>query len=118
MFSRGGRIRALAPAEEVGEGLEPDAFPLKPLTAPALAGAPLKLFVAVAEGPLAGPVRRKLMHNNGLPQVCVGLVCIACCDCAAAVLQPLTPRLSTAGPGAAVHPGAPHLHAQHRWLAS
>lgn len=36
---------------------------------PLPAGAPLKLFLALAEGPLAGPLRRQLMRQNKLPQV-------------------------------------------------
>jgi len=37
---------------------------------------PLQMMLAVAEGPLAGPVRRKLMRKNGFPQVCEVEACL------------------------------------------
>lgn len=69
MFARGGRIKTLPPAAEVPLKGYADPFELDWLQAPALTGAPLKLFLALAEGPLAGPLRRQLMRQNKLPQI-------------------------------------------------
>lgn len=40
-----------------------------PARRPFCAGTMLKLFLLLVEGPLGGPIIRKLMRNNGLPQV-------------------------------------------------
>jgi len=50
MFSRGGRIKSLLPAEQVPEEGYADPFPLEPLQAPVLTGkGPVKGALAIAE---------------------------------------------------------------------
>ena len=44
-------------------------LPLSPPNPPLPPGTALKLFLPLVEGPLGGPIIRKLMRNNGLPQV-------------------------------------------------
>ncbi|KAL4419344.1 hypothetical protein ABPG75_002647, partial [Micractinium tetrahymenae] len=69
MFSRGGRIKTLPPAAEVPLEGYAEPFELDWLQAPVLCGTALKLFLALAEGPMAGPLRRQLMRQNKLPQI-------------------------------------------------
>ncbi|KAI7839845.1 hypothetical protein COHA_006430 [Chlorella ohadii] len=63
------RLRSLPPASEIPERDYDEPIKLKALQAPVVTGTALKLFLPLVEGPLGGPIIRKLMRNNGLPQV-------------------------------------------------
>ncbi|PRW59826.1 fatty acid amide hydrolase [Chlorella sorokiniana] len=63
------RVRSLPPATDIPERDYDEPIKVKALQAPVLTGTALKLFLPLIEGPLGGPIIRKLMRNNGLPQI-------------------------------------------------
>lgn len=89
---------------------------------PRPAGTALKLFLPLVEGPLGGPIIRKLMRNNGLPQV-GGRTCLICSrQPAANMLQAAASLGMQAGPPAGVHQllccpaGLMQMHSSHQQI--